>query len=105
MYQVAANRRYNALSRSTRERCEMLEGLVRLKQFASQYPYTLERDSAGTFELQVKGPPESLSVIKRAYVYRDAADGSRRDRVPGQFRAVVQLRLACREHRWPPLVC
>jgi hypothetical protein len=38
--QLVANGCYNALSRSTRERCKMLEGLLRLKQFASQYPYT-----------------------------------------------------------------
>jgi|GEM_PF-2400260 len=79
--QLVTNGRHSALSRATRERCEMLEGLVRLKQFASQYPYTLESQSGDTFEFQVKGPPETLAGMKHAYVYRDVEDGSRRDRV------------------------
>jgi len=94
MFQVAANRRYNTLARgtrerckmiarSTRERCEMIEELLQLKQFAGQYPYTLDGSAQSTFELRVQGPPEALNKIKRAYVYMDSPDGSCRNRVPG----------------------
>ncbi len=67
VFQVAANRRYNALSRNTRERCEMLEGLLRLKQFACQYPFTMEGSSESSFELRVLGPPEALRVYPGSY--------------------------------------
>lgn len=83
VFQVAANRSYNALSRSTRERCEMLEGLLRLKQFANQYPYTRESNVGDTFEMRVQGSPGALSAIKRAYVYQDVPESPRRDRVRG----------------------
>ena len=99
--QVATNRRYNALSRATRERCEMLEGLVRLKQFASQYPYTLASQSGDTFEFQVQGPPEALAGMKRAYVYWDVEDGSRRDRVAGILLERVGRRNQCQLFRIP----
>jgi len=99
--QVATNRRYNALSRATRERCEMLEGLVRLKQFASQYPYTLASQSGDTFEFEVNGSPEALAAMKRAYVYRDMEDGSRRDRVKGLLLERVGRRNQCQLFRIP----
>lgn len=99
--QVATNRRYNALSRATRERCEMLEGLVRLKQFASQYPYTLANQSGDTFEFQVQGSPEALAGMKRAYVYRDVEDKSRRDRVAGILLERVGRRNQCQLFRIP----
>jgi hypothetical protein len=101
VFQVAANRRYNALSRSTRERCEVLECLVRLKQFACQYPYTLEGTAGGDFELRTLGPPAALSAIKRAYVYQDTPDGTRRDRVPGLLFERVGRRKQCQLFRIP----
>jgi superfamily I DNA and/or RNA helicase len=99
--QVATNRRYNALSRATRERCEMLEGLIRVKQFASQYPYTLEGQSGDTFAFQVQGPPEALAGMKHVYVYRDVEDGSRRDRVAGILLERVGGRNQCQLFRIP----
>lgn len=81
--QLVASGRNSAISRATRERCEMLEGLIRLKLFASQYPYTLANQSGDTFEFQVEAPPKALAKIKRAYVYRDMEGGTRRDRVDG----------------------
>jgi hypothetical protein len=99
--QLVANGRHSALSRATRERCEMLEGLVRLKQFASQYPYTLASQTGDAFEFQAQGPPEALTGMKRAYVYRDVDDGSRRDRVAGILLERIGRRNQCQLFRIP----
>jgi hypothetical protein len=79
----------------------MLEALVRLKLFASQYPYTLASQSGDTFEFQVEGPPEALAGMKRAYVYRDVEDGSRRDCVAGILLERIGQRNQHQEFRIP----
>jgi hypothetical protein len=99
--QLVTNGSYNALARSTRERCEMLEGLLRVKQFATQLPFTLESNSGDALALRVEGPSEALADVKSAAVYRNSQDGSDRDEIYGLKLERVGRKGACELFRVP----